>query len=420
MFTVASMVMSHYRNKEIRGGKYITVTFLDITLIVIGRVFETVLPSIYVAKGLRYFESMMLIIATATFYYYLFVYMFPLYRNGSDGFYNKMKIMFLIVLIFLGINTKGTFLIESYSFFNVVYSFFYIGLLCSLLGMIVISSAVIFKSENQMHKIYTNKKIFIWITLLFTTPIFIYILALMKKSDCIDFIELFVYFIFCIAINTMSYSTTPFGLTTLAFDKIGDMIVDYVFVVDTNSNMIYKNKATNDTKFFVKNENVDVFKIKSLFRGSIEEKKNALGNTYIKLIKDNKQYYFTYKLKDLKNEDKLIGYMITITDITELMKLVYSLKERKEKAEEANKQLKNYSKVVYHLEKEKQISLLLEEIIKTREKAMEKLIIRINNLESKLGQDDFESYIEDAIKHNGDILNDVRQAVTTYREHYGG
>lgn len=63
---------------------------------------------------------------------------------------------------------------------------------------------------------------------------------------------------------------------------------------------------------------------------------------------------------------------------------------------------------------------MLQEIIATREQDMENLIFQIVNLEKDIDSEDLEDKIDETIQYNSQILEDVRSAVSAFREHYGG
>lgn len=112
-----------------------------------------------------------------------------------------------------------------------------------------------------------------------------------------------------------------------------------------------------------------------------------------------------------------IGRVLTITNITELISLLNDLEEKKSESEKLNEELKNYTKVVYHLEKEKKINNLLEEIVLTRDSQMNYLIQLINDTKEVIDDTSFENSIEQSIEQSNAILNDVRDTVTKYREY---
>ena len=138
------------------------------------------------------------------------------------------------------------------------------------------------------------------------------------------------------------------------------------------------------------------------------------------LKKEEFKHYLTYKKSELRERGELLGYIITITEITDLIELLFELEDKKKKSKTTNNQLKNYSKIVYHIEKEKEINTLLQEIIDSREDQMKQLSEMIVEIKEKIDDPLFEEQIDVAISKSNEILHDIRNTVSTYREHFGG
>jgi transcriptional regulator with PAS, ATPase and Fis domain len=241
---------------------------------------------------------------------------------------------------------------------------------------------------------------------------------ILLNVDYLDFAEILFFITLSVMFNIIMYSQSSSGLTILAFDKIGDILQDYVFVTNVDGNVIHKNKMANQSDLFISDEKIDIDNIKNIYRIKPDIKKNSHGNEYAKLEYKNKELYFIHKHDFLKDKEEIIGHIITIIDITNLMNLLYSLEDKKEKSKETNAKLKHYSEVVYHIEKEKEINVLLEEILYSREKEMQSLIDKINLLIQN--ENDFLEQIDHVVCFNQRILEDVRKAVRTYRQYYGG
>lgn len=112
-----------------------------------------------------------------------------------------------------------------------------------------------------------------------------------------------------------------------------------------------------------------------------------------------------------------MGFIITISNISDLIKLMVNLEKKKEESRIVNEKLKNYSNVVYHIEKEKEINNLLEEIVSLRDIQMKYLSGLILDTKEKLSDDIFEKHIDNAINKTNEILEDVRATVSKYREY---
>jgi hypothetical protein len=157
-----------------------------------------------------------------------------------------------------------------------------------------------------------------------------------------------------------------------------------------------------------------------LFNGDVSVKSNHLGKDYLLFKKDKSKHYFIYKKALLREMGKSVGYIMTITEITELIELLFSLEDKKKKSKDTNSQLINYSKVVYHIEREKELSNLLEEVINSREEQMKFLSQIISGIKENKDEQLFEDNIDVAISKSNEILYEVRNTVSTYREHFGG
>ncbi|WP_206459104.1 hypothetical protein [Anaerovorax sp. IOR16] len=416
MFSVGSMVISYFRNK---GKKYIFFIFLSIIHIAIFRVIECVIPNMEIAFSLRYLQLSMVIILNWILLYCLYVKVLMVFRFPYKLFRWIMTLAFITLLV-LGILTKGRLLIISYVFLFAQYSRFYIIVLSIVLCMEIVAMVFTFKHKESIHSVYKNTIISFIILGTLVIPLIGYFLAILFHYSYLDFVELLIFFMFSIILNISMYSETEFGLTTLAFNKIGDMIGDYIFVTNGFGNIIYKNKSVLNSDLFIKEEMININNITDIYEGNIELKESYLGKEYIQFTKGNDIFYFVHKNKTLMNNGEIIGFIFTISDITPLMDLVMSLEDQKEKSKKANKKLENYSKVVYHLEKEKEINILLDEIIRSKESDMENLIFMIDNLQKETDDKDFDNYVDRVIEYNRNILEDVRQAVNTYWQHYGG
>ncbi|WP_027399031.1 hypothetical protein [Anaerovorax odorimutans] len=419
IFVVCSMVISYYRYKEKNDKEYILSIFLCILIVDIFRVIECVIPNIAIANLLRYIQLTLFIILIWILYYYLFIELLSIFKLSYKYFNLIIESVFISLLIF-GIVTNGKFLILSYDFSSAKYSIVYLICVCTFLFMVILAMIIMLLRKKQVHNVYKNSILLFVISSILVIPLMFYIYAIILKHTYLDFVEFFIYYMLCTILNISIYSEAELGLTTLAFDKIGDMIRDYIFVINNNGNIVYKNKSAANSGFLTKEETVSINNITDLYKGNIKSKKSHLGKDYIQLTAGSNTFYFTHKSKPLMDKEELIGYIITISDITPLMDLVFSLEDKKEKSKEANKKLENYSKVVYNLEKEKQINVLLDEIITSRENDMENLIFMINDLEGEIDNENFENLVDEAIEYNRSILDDVRQAVNTYRQHYGG
>jgi hypothetical protein len=322
------------------------------------------------------------------------------------------------ILSVIVILTKGKFLIVNYNFYKTEFYIAYIIIWGLLFAIILTYILWICFSKKQIHKIYSNRSSGIILSVFLLIPIGIYSVMLVKKFSYIDFAEIFILFMLSVVFNIIMYSQSPSGITVLTFNKIGDIINDYVFVTDIYGKVIYKNSRVNQSNFFVTDETIDLDDLEKIYKPSAIKIYNTEGNESIKMCCMGKDCYFTHRSDPLKNNEVTIGYIITIVDISELMELLHLLEQMKEKAKDANMKLKNYAEVVYNVEKEKEINVLLEKILSSREKDMRQLIKNIEELiehENLQEENEFQEKIDFLINYNQRILEDVRETVSSYK-----
>lgn len=450
VFILVSTMISYYRNTRKEGSRYLIAIFIQMNIIVVARFIEEVIVSINIAKSLRYTQNILIIISCMTFSAYLVRYVIPIFRqskinitkkkyqyqsNINDHDHeSKLKIIIKkassywsiilgLAIIIYELTTSGNLIIEKYLFNNVIYTRNYEILLSLNILILTTISIKMYtsntKKQTKRFAFYRNKIFSMIIFLMCIIPLCIYLLAVINHSHITSYIEFLFYFMFTIVINLSVLYFAPYNMTPLVFDSIGDILVDYAFISNKDGDILYKNKKA-DYGFFKNTDKIDVSDIRTLFSGNIVEKWDKQGKLYIELTNNKEVYYFSYKERVIKNKNKVIGNIITITDITKLINTLNSLERKKEEAEKANKELRDYSKVVYFLEKEKKINDLLEEIANLQEDKMLEIVSRMEKAIIKINDEDFEEYIDNTIDLANDNLNRVRKVVSTYKEYYGG
>lgn len=415
MFVIANIVYSYYRNSKRDNMKSVYIIFYSILVFIIARIIESVTPSIELAINLRNIQAIVFLLVNILILYYLFKIRYSILKLKN---LNKQ---FILAFTSMGIVLYSSkILIKSYSFHNIKYSnIFFLIIFLFLILSIVLTTQVYF-CKNKLNYIYSNKIIILLLSTFLIFPLLMYLLALIYQYQYIDFIEIAIFFIISIVLSLHVYTYSESGLTRYVFDKVGDVITDYVFVVDLSGHIIYRNQSVRNSILFTDSEVIDINNIRDLYNKQIDIKSNQIGKEYIQLKSNKSNLYFIYKKNMLKNKEKIIGYIITIIEITDLMSLLFDLQDKKEELKKVNMKLKNYSKVVYHFEKEKEINALLEKIITSGAERMTYLADMINNTKENIDEPLFEKQIDITIRKSNEILEDVRKMVSTYREYYGG
>lgn len=410
---LASALIGYYRNTSKNPILEISKMLMLIFVITLFNMVELVIPSITIAYAIRCLNALVLIWVYLTFYNYLNVK----YLKGYRYNFNREILAVVFILMALSIFTHGKIILQEYAFLVFSFSSFYIGimLLLALLNFLIVIR--VFTLKERIHKAYSNKALAFIVLFFLFFPLLLYNYLILSHIGYLHLSEYLILTTMIFVLNGIVYSQSPEGITVLAFDKIGDMINDYVFVSDTNGNIIYKNQSAKQAEFFNAIELLNDREIHRLFKIPIEIYQNEEGLEFIKLKYTEEFNYFTYKYKMLKDDGIVIGQMITIVDITELINMGDSLKDKRIKMKAANYDLEKYAKVVYQIEKEKEISNLFEDVVNSNEMKMENLIQQIESI--SVDNEEFEQRIIEIIKYNQRVLDDVREAVSAYRTHYG-
>lgn len=414
MFVISSMLIGYYRNEKNHTAKKMLSMYLILSLIIILKTVELVMPNYDIAFFIRCFNSLMLILLMLYWLFYLNKNTFRVLKINIEYLLSIISALIIIITIF----TKGQIIIINYSFFDTQFSNYFLAMLIAISIVVLAYIAKISAIKKQIHSIYKNSQSILFLAIFMFLPISIYSAMIIFNINYLDFAEIFIYTALAAMFTIIIYTQSPSGLTVLAFNKVGDIIKDYVFATDQKGKIIYKNIKANQSDYFTKNEKIDIENVKSIYRIDPELKKNGEGKEYVKLHNADADLYFLHIHDHLKDGAQIIGHIITIIDITDLVSLLNSLEDKKQKSKEANLALKKYSEVVYHIEKEKEINLIVEKIISLKEKEMHKLIDMIDSLIKD--SSDYKGEIDSVIEFNQTILEDIRKTVTAYRQHYGG
>lgn len=413
MFILAVIISSFYK----RLNKKESLTILSLSFVnLILRITEVVIPNKSLATTFKGMASFFFLVAYFLLIDYLFSKKVQLIKERKHIFLGVVATLFVLLKIL----TQNRILIEQYEFFSTSYSWIY--KLCVIMLLIRILHIVMkcFYAKENIHRIYKNIAITLWTVMVLFLPLCIYFVCIIIDFSYLDFIEYSLMFLVGVLLSLGMDDQVQIGATGMFFDKIGDMVTDFIYVTDINGRIIYKNHCARKAKYFKKLDTINVEGIDTLYQGEIQKQKNYFGKEHVYLLFENKKYYFTHTISSLLSNGEVVGHIITITEITHLMELLHQLEEQREKSKEANKNLTNYAQVVYHLEKEKKIHSMLQEIIVTREQDMENLNLHIHHLEKNIDSENLEEKIDETIQYNSQILEDVRSAVSAFREHYGG
>ncbi len=404
IFAVFSIAYCYYRKNKEYDILQIHISLVLIMLISIIKLVESVIPNIELLSDLRsLIAGLILVLINITVI-------------TTQSIRRRKKIIVFLLITLITMSCMGTF-VDAYDFHNIRYSIFY-KILLSISVLRVF--ALVIKSFLDMNDLTKRGMVFKINIILLILPIFIYLILVVENNSYMDYFETLLLICITIFANVKFNISDKSSFAILSFDKIGDMGANYIFVIDTSFKIIYRNNHSVKSEFFVDTQSINIEKITEIFAGKSIKLSNHLGEEYILSKSESTSNYFTYKVGLLEEEGKNIGYIITITKITELIELLISLEEKKDESKSSNQRLKNYSEIVYHIEKEKEINILLEEIVNSRDEQMKCLSSLICDLKNKIDDELFEKYIDITIAKSNEILEDVRGTVSKYREYYGG
>lgn len=307
-------------------------------------------------------------------------------------------------------------LIVSYNFNDIKYGLIYI--VVSIISLIYLLYSIFFimRNPNKNMDFKFNKKVFLVVVGLFWVfPMFIYIGGMIRSIENIKIVQFIAYMLMAICLNMVSGIFTPYRVGASVFNDVRKLILDYVFIIDEKGKIIYKVNRIEKSGIFNDVDCIDIENISLIFNRSTMIRE-AYSKQFIKYIGE-RILYFGYSKKPIIENQKVEGYIITFTDITELINMLDELKMKQAETVEANTKLSRYKDQVYGIEKEKEINTLLDEIANNQQKSMLELKAALNNL--KGSQED--EYVENiakiitTAKHN---LQDVREAVTAYMSYY--
>lgn len=243
--------------------------------------------------------------------------------------------------------------------------------------------------------------------------LFLVMIILQRQSENI-YLEYFSLLIFMLALYCYMYLKTPFRISSTIFNDVREMVLDYIFITDKQGKVIYKNFKFSEVGIFKILNVVNLNHINELFNQEVVIRK-AYNMVFFK-YNGSVVRYFSYSHKSIEDQGKIVGQIITLTDMTDLVDLLDNLKIKEEETWMIHQALKLQEESVYELEKEKEIHHLLKEIANNQQVVMIQLKQKIDAL--KPCDENMTLSLSDLIDACKDNLEDVRAAVTTYMDYY--
>lgn len=244
----------------------------------------------------------------------------------------------------------------------------------------------------------------------FLPPLFVpFILQINLQTDIS-----ILYVLYSLHFVLISNRFTKYKVSSSVFSDAKKHILDYVFIISISGDLIFENDKVRNSPIFASHKTIDVEHIENVFnyRATI---RNAFFKQFIKVESDITSY-FQYHKKEIRVKDKVVGYILTFADVTELILMLDKLSANREQTKKTTLELDKYKDIVYDLEKEKEVNLLLHEIANNQQKGMYELKDALENIH--IDDDNFLDQLEYLSEKAKSNLKDVREAVTSYIKYY--
>lgn len=309
----------------------------------------------------------------------------------------KKSIRFLGILLAVSLTSK--YIVEIAYFDSTILLFDYLDKLSILLYLIINMQMLVRNKEDR------------------SFMVLVYVLLLIIPITGIKLIQIehkLLYGIYLFHYLLISNRLTKYKVSASVFSDVKKHMLDYVYIISTSGQVIFKNDKIINAPTFKDAMFIDIDNISDIFINETTIR-NDFSKQFIEVASEN-TLYFHYHKKALLNKKEIVGYIMTFVDITHLISMLDELSENRERSKKTNLELDRYKDIVYEIEKEKEINILLDEIANNQQKSM---YILKNNIE-KLNINE-QCFLEDldTISEKAKLdLSDVRKAVTSYINYY--
>ncbi len=412
--SVICCIYSYYRNQKNSINIHITALFFQLGLISLLRFVEEVLPNIYYAEKLRSAQNFFFVVIILQIA--LLLLNSTKIKSNNKIHKNSFAIIIGTVLLPLIALLIGVSFIENYRFHQVSYAieYSYILLVLLLFG-IAIMVYTFMRTRNRK-----KKEVLLIVAFFYLSPIFSYYLANILRINNIDFVEFGLTFSMILVINIMNLNASNQNVVPIIFDKIVERIEHKIVIFNKDGELIYENKPKHNTIALNNKSKYQSNQIDDLFMGEVTEVVDTSLHKKIKIKnKEGKDHYYQVIEKKISRKGKRMGMILTAIDITDLEEMIYLLDIKKSELELINKNLIDYSDVVYYLEKEKSINNLLEEITQGQTLATQNILESFESIDESESNDTLLNSVEETMRLCNKELSRVRHAVTTYQKIYG-
>ncbi|MBN2794232.1 MAG: hypothetical protein JXR88_02415 [Clostridia bacterium] len=393
IMSVYSLINHFYKSKQHPKGKVLFIFYGCLLTLVGLKTMGQLTPTLDTA----YFIHILSIFLTSVLWVCLILLLNQNKKNDvliySFGLFN------LWVLV------KPQILISKFNFLYYEYSVFYF--MWVILYLVIASYFLmkLYRSNRLIHQLYNNQTLVLTTATTLLLPYILYIVLACLHLNWIPIMEVLLLFLFVLNVNFLSHFPGQNSITSLAFGNLSDVLTEGIFVVDIYGKVLIRNKTASQDLFTDQNK-IDLMDLKSLFK---EIPKTEILTNDVHEFQINDQFY-QLQLKKLESK----GYLISIINVTKIHHAITQLKTNHLEEERINAMLQNESKISYDLSRETLIKEYMDEIMNTQGELIYQLLEEIDLLESN------DISFDMVIKKSKEILDDVRQSVSLFRNYHGG
>ena len=202
-----------------------------------------------------------------------------------------------------------------------------------------------------------------------------------------------------------------------AFSDINNLIRDAVIVSDANQRIIFKNQHAREAEYLRRDmDQVPEDDVTPLFNGEIRPVEKYQIPT---LAWEDREQFLECHHHDIRQGDQVTARSLIISDVSDLIGMLDRQAEEKARLDAVNDRHLQYSRMVFDLEKEKEITTLLSRVTQKQEDFMDGFHRRVARLLPGLGSSRFPRDLDALIQDTHTNLSEVRDLVARYRRFYG-
>ncbi len=336
--------------------------------------------------------------------------------------FNNVLFLTIVIMAFVVVFMNNIFKIDKYKKFFFftgieVFAILFLSFISELIVDVSLVGDLIF-SAYLIAFIYSISVLFFYIYYGFTNKMTLYLLLqLVLLVFSIFVINTFlrnvvsVYLLFAINYAFNTYYFIEYKVSVNVFNNIRHLVGDYVFIIVDDGRVAYLNDGAKKSSFFKDLKKLDINHLEEVFNSKVNYNKQYFKKL-IEYESEDGNRLFQYQIKNIINNKRIAGYIITFVDVTDLIGILDKIEESREELFKSNMKLIKYKEKVYEIERAKEINHLLKEIANNQHILMKKL--KRDIAEISLDDDNAEEEIDRLLNLSKTDLKNVRETVNTY------